>query len=309
MQARPNAGGGSGQPAKVVMAETSHNAVYWPTMVTLARGFDREENLTLDYVESRTSADGARFLVSGEANLTSITPDVGILASERDPNVVIAAGYMWWIPHSLVAAKDIRGIPELRGKTLSVDQVQGGNGLFLRRMLAAGGLGPNDYELVQGGTSRDRVSGLVGGSVQGTLLLSPDNARLVRDGYNLLGYVNDYIGTNYFAPLILSRRWAADNREALLRYLRATQKAIAWLQDPANRDEAIAILVEQGRLSPDDAAITYDEYVPRKVHSLPITAAQVQGALDVMAELGQLTPPIAPPDRYLDLTYLRQVLP
>jgi ABC-type nitrate/sulfonate/bicarbonate transport system substrate-binding protein len=176
-------------------------------------------------------------------------------------------------------------------------------------MLAAGGLGPNDYELIQGGTSRDRVSGLISGSVQGTLLLSPDNARLARDGYHVLGYVNDYIGPNYFAPLILSRRWATDNRDALVRYLRATQRAITWLQDPANRDDAIAILVEQGRLSPDDAAITYDEYVPRKAHALAITPEQVQGVLDVMAELGQLTPPIAAPDRYLDLTYLRQAAP
>ena len=216
---------------------------------------------------------------------------------------------MWWVPHSLVTAKDVRTVAELRGKTVSVDNVRGGNGLYLQRLLAAGGLRPDDYSLIQGGASRERLTGLVSGSVQGTLLLSPDNARMVRDGYNQLGYVNDVIGANYFSPLSVSRRWAAANGDTLVRFLRATGKANAWLADPANREAAIALLAEQARLSPDDATITYDEYVPRKVHTLAITPEQVQGVLDIMVELGQLSAPPPPPDRYLDLTYLRQVAP
>jgi len=43
-----------------------------------------------------------------------------------------------------------------------------------------------------------------------------------------------------------------------------------WLQDPANRAEAIALLAEQTRISVDDATICYEEYVPRKVHSLAL---------------------------------------
>ena len=89
----------------------------------------------------------------------------------------------------------------------------------------------------------------------------------------------------------------------------ATQRAIAWLRDPANRDEATAILIEQGRLDAGRCGDHLQEYVPRKVHALAVPPDQVQGVLDLMAELGQLTPPISPPDRYLDFTYLRQELP
>jgi NitT/TauT family transport system substrate-binding protein len=292
----------------VVMAETTVNAVYWPTIVMMARGLDRDENLAVDYVESRTSADGARFLLSGDAQVTSITTETAIIASEQEPSIFIAGGWMGWIPHSLVAAKDVRAIADLRGKTVSVDQVRGGNGLYLRRMLATGGLGPDDYSLIQGGASRDRLAGLLSGSVQGTLLLSPDNARMVREGYQQLGYVNDYIGANYFTPLLTTRRWVESDPDVFLRFLRVTQRAIAWLQEPANREEAIALLVEAQRISPDDAAITYEEYVPRKVHSLAISPEQVQGALDTLVELGQLAAPPPPPERYLDLTYLRRAV-
>jgi ABC-type nitrate/sulfonate/bicarbonate transport system substrate-binding protein len=291
----------------IVMAETTVNAVYWPTIVMMVRGMDRDENLDLDYLESRTSADGARYMVAGDAQVTSVTTETAIIAAEQDPGIFIAGGWMWWVPHSLVAAKDVATVADLRGKTVSVDQVRGGNGLYLRRMLAAGGLGADDYSLIQGGASRERLAGLVSGSVQGTLLLSPDNARMVRDGYQQLGYVNDYIGANYFTPLITTRRWAEANPEAFLRFLRATNRAITWLNDPANRAEAIAMLADQSRISPEDASITYDEYVPRKVHSLAITPEQVQGALDTLVELGQLSPPTLPPERYLDLTYLRRL--
>jgi ABC-type nitrate/sulfonate/bicarbonate transport system substrate-binding protein len=173
-------------------------------------------------------------------------------------------------------------------------------------MLAAGGLGPNAYELIQGGASRDRIAGLVGGAVQGTLLLSPDNARMVRDGYNQLGYVNDYIGENYFAPLLTSRRWAEAEPTALVRFLQAVGRSIAWLEDPAHREQAIALLADQTRISVEDATINYEEYVPRRVHSLGITPAQVQGSLDVLVELGQVAAPPPPPSRYLDLSYLER---
>jgi ABC-type nitrate/sulfonate/bicarbonate transport system substrate-binding protein len=301
------AGPPAGPAAHIVMAETSVNAVYWPTIVMMVRGIDREENLDLDYLESRTSADGARYMVAGDAQVTSVTTETAIIAAEQEPGIFIAGGWMWWVPHSLVAAKDVRAVADLRGKTVSVDQVRGGNGLYLRRLLAAGGLGADDFSLIQGGASRERLAGLVSGSVQGTLLLSPDNARMVRDGYQQLGYVNDYIGANYFTPLITTRRWVEANADTFLRFLRATDRAIAWLNDPANRAEAIAMLADQSRISPEDASITYDEYVPRKVHSLAITPEQVQGALDSLVELGQLNAPAPPPERYLDLTYLRRL--
>jgi hypothetical protein len=76
----------------VVMAETTVNAVYWPTIVMMARGLDRDENLAVDYVESRTSADGARFLLSGDAQVTSITTETAIIASEQEPSIFIAGG-------------------------------------------------------------------------------------------------------------------------------------------------------------------------------------------------------------------------
>src|SRR3954451_2187732 len=85
--APPTAVAAAGPLLRIVMAETSHNPVYWPDMVATARGFDRAEGIELDYLESRTSADGARLLVSGDAQATSITPDVAILAAEGDPNL------------------------------------------------------------------------------------------------------------------------------------------------------------------------------------------------------------------------------
>ena len=36
-----------------------------------------------------------------------------------------------------------------------------------------------------------------------------------------------------------------------------------WLYDPANREQAIQVLVDKTRLSPDDARATYELYIDR----------------------------------------------
>ena len=54
------------------------------------------------------------------------------------------------------------------------------------------------------------------------------------------------------------------NPEIVRAYLKATQEAIDWLYDPANRAEAIAILAKDTKQEADIANLTYDDYVLRQ---------------------------------------------
>ena len=47
-----------------------------------------------------------------------------------------------------------------------------------------------------------------------------------------------------FTGMAVHRRWAAANLSAAKRVLAATDKSVAWLADPAHRDEAVELLVK-----------------------------------------------------------------
>ena len=72
-------------------------------------------------------------------------------------------------------------------------------------------------------------------------------------------------------------------------YLKATQEAIDWLYDPANKAEAIAILARDTKQDTAIAAATYDDYV---LHQKPydrlldLPDSFLQRTLDSAIELG-----------------------
>ena len=50
--------------------------------------------------------------------------------------------------------------------------------------------------------------------------------------------------------MMARRAWAANNRPAITAFVNAYRAAVAWMYDPANRTEAIAILARNAALDP-----------------------------------------------------------
>jgi hypothetical protein len=89
-------------------------------------------------------------------------------------------------------------------------------------------------------------------------------------------------------------------------YLRALAARVDWLYEPANRDEAIAILARETKLEPAIAKQTYDYYVGELQpfsRKLAVPDQIIQGTVKTLIELGDIKPDAATA-RYVDLTYL-----
>jgi ABC-type nitrate/sulfonate/bicarbonate transport system substrate-binding protein len=114
-------------------------------------------------------------------------------------------------------------------------------------------------------------------------------------------------GKEYGFLTVLARpQWLRDNPETARGYLRALSAGVDWLYDPANRDEAIAILARETKLEPAIAEQTYNYYIgelqpfPRK---LAVPDQIIHGTVKTLIELGDIKPESATA-RYVDLTYL-----
>ena len=93
------------------------------------------------------------------------------------------------------------------------------------------------------------------------LLTQPFDFRAEAQGYRKLLDIGAF-GKEYGFLTVLARpQWLRDNPDTARGYLRALAAGVDWLYDPANRDEAIAILARETKLEPAIATQTYNYYV------------------------------------------------
>ena len=71
---------------------------------------------------------------------------------------------------------------------------------------------------------------------------APYNIIAKNAGFKELVKATDVIGPYQGNVAAVRRPWAQDNRDRIEAYIRAYRRSIAWLYEPANRTEAIAIL-------------------------------------------------------------------
>ena len=89
-------------------------------------------------------------------------------------------------------------------------------------------------------------------------------------------------------------RLGIKRRDVLLGYIKAYSRAVAWLYDPKNKDQAVDILVKYSKQDRKDSADTYDYFV-NKLHAFSangkLSAASYKKMTDALVSLGQ-----GPPD-------------
>ena len=152
----------------------------------------------------------------------------------------------------LLVTKDITSYAQLRGKAFAVDAVGTGFTFVLRRMLEKNGIMPGEYSLVPLGSTQKRFDGMVAGQAVGGVVGAPfDVLGAQKYGFHVLGVASEVLG-HYQATVMMARRsWAATHRPAILAMIKAYRSAAAWLYDPKNRVEAVAILAKNTDLPLD----------------------------------------------------------
>src|SRR5258707_8456072 len=141
----------------------------------------------------------------------------------------------------LVVNPDVKTYDDLRGKTLGVDAVATGYSLVLQKLLQLGGLEAGDYRLEPVGATGIRAQALMENRFSGTVLTTPLEIAPESRGYRRLANAVDVLGPYQTIVGMARRRWARGNRDALVRFIRASTEAIDWLFEPKNRAEAVQI--------------------------------------------------------------------
>lgn len=285
-------------------------------IVADGKGFLADEGIAVRFHQVRSSKEQMRKFISGEYDIIQTNADNIIAWAEgqgADPGtndfVIFMGGYRG-LARDLIVAPEISAFADLNGKVLAVDAVDTGYAGVLIYMLRENGLILNeDYTLKSVGNTALRTESMLRGeTVAGFVRM---NDELEQAGFRVLARSQDYL-TDYARNVAAARAdWAVENRDLLVRYIRAMVRASNWLLDPANKEEAVTVLASTGESSRAEAEAVYEEALDPDFGFVPgarIERSGIATIIELREVMGVMTPPLPSPEKYIDEQYYDEAI-
>ncbi len=275
----------SGGSLKVVTRGTvSTTAVEWPDVIARKFGFYKSEGLEVEQaLISATTITPS--LIGGTIQIGFINASSMILADKAGADLVAIGQGADPSPYSLVAAKSIKSLADLKGKTVSLSEPGDAYAEVTREILRKAGLNPDtEVNFRYGGNSNQRMAALVAGAVDAVPLVPPQDRMLNDQGFNSIAFYPDYYPKLALSTTAVSRAWANKNIDTLRAFMRAQAVAIKWLYDPVNKTEALKSLMEETKADAGAARQSYDVYLT-KLHIFPMNGCVQREGFETLIRL------------------------
>jgi len=211
--------------------------------------------------------------------------------------------------YSLIARPEIKEFADLKGKTiglfLAVDTIS----ISTRKLMALHGIKEGDFKVKELVGTPARSACLKKAECDAVPLGQPEDFLLLEEGYRRLGVSTEAMSNFQFIVGAVRRSWASQNKDALVRYARALASSYGYMRAAQNRDEVVRLIVETTGTSERIARQTLGLYFDPERGVFPkageIDVKGFDEVLRVMAEAGELKPPIPRAERFIDLQYLK----
>ncbi len=265
------------------------NAVEWPFYIAIRNGFFTAAGIKPDVIYVPSPAGLVQQLAAGSLDVCDIGVVEPIHAVARGAAVAILRISGAVSPYAIVAKADIKTIKDLKGRNFIIGGLVDINRVYLERVLKAAGLKDSDIDISVAGSTSARFAALKSGATDATMLAPPVNFFAEAAGFHTIGMMIDYTKDMPFGSTDVARGYAEKNRDAVLRFAGALDKAYAWFNTDANREAAIDILgAEMENAKRDDIGKSYD-YL-RKIGFFPndgtVSKKRLGAVMDEMTAIG-----------------------
>ena len=281
-----------------------------PLYVAQKRGFFEREGLNLDVIPIEGGTDKMIAAVDrGAVDITRTATPYLILASVKGSDAVAIAGEQGTPIYSLVVQPAIRSFKELKGKVIGLSLKVDTISISMRKLLARHGLREPDYQVKELVGTPVRLKCLDSGECAGVPLNQPEDFIAMRKGYRRLGMSVEAMPSFVFTVSAARRSWAKENKDAVVRYVRALASACRYMRAPANREDVVSIAVEKTGTTPEIAREVLALYFEPERGVFPKQAElDLKGLKQVvqfMAESGELKAPLPQVEQFVDLEFLQ----
>ena len=306
---QPTAPSAPPAPATVTAGIVARNAYFWPVWIADAVGLFGQQAIQNEVILTRSPAGGHQMLVNGGADVALSTPETAIIAASKGAPLVLIAGGQEDPAYSLIVGPNIRTVQDLRKQPLAIAGLKDGVTLIMQRLLTSRGLSEDDLEWIVVGGTTERYVAVKSGAAAGALVGQPLDFQGEAEGLRRLLDSSEVTREWQFINVAANREWARAHADALVRWLRAYVGGARYLNDPANKENAIRILAEATETEDRFARQTYELYFEQRAGQVVsreagINMAGLRNVIRLMDETGALegSPPPAP-EQVVDLSY------
>lgn len=249
------------KPRKIRIGIPSWSGTFLTLLAAKKHGFYAREGIDAEVIVVN-SAISPQALAAGEIDFdTSTTRDMSLALKGVPVRVVMALAQA--PVHALIVRPEIRTPKDLKGKILGIDTPKTLNERLIILGLKKYGLVPGvDVNLLPlgGGGSDVRVTALLTGKVDGTLLSAPHSTiATLRHGFRTLFVARDFSGI-YSSSLATTTEKMRRDPDAIVRTIKGTIEGIRLLRN--NRGEFLKLLAQQIRITDSQLAeATYKDYL------------------------------------------------
>jgi NitT/TauT family transport system substrate-binding protein len=269
---------------KIRVGYPSPSAAFYPLFATKEAGLLEKYGFDSEMVY----VQGVKLIqvhVSGQLDFSTVSSVVYLQASVGGADLIQLASSIDNQIMKLMVHPSIAKPQDLKGKTLAVTGFGSLTDLLVRPALKNWGLEPQkDVKLIQIGRMPDIATAIAQKTVDGGMLSFPTS--VYAEKFNLRTLI-DFAESGFEIPattLVVSRRYANANRDAVLRFLKAYIEGTKRLL--TDRELGIRALRRYGGVSDRDMlATTHDLFTSRYIKKIPkINPKGVENSLGLIAE-------------------------
>ena len=232
----------------------SHGLFEFPVVIAMKKGFFAEEGLETQKIQIQP-AIGVKALVSGDIDYL-LAWESTLRAAATGVPLKVVVGLASRPLHVLIARAEIKSPRDLKGKIIGVDSFAGTVDYLSRTAVRHFGMEPDkDVKIIVSGPSPTRFAALQAGSIDATPIDVAFAMKAEDEGLTRLIYLGDIIDLP-ISGLGVTEEKIVRNREQVKKVIRASLKGTRFMKQ--NRGETLRLLSEYLKISPAQAAKTYD---------------------------------------------------
>lgn len=277
------------------------SALEWPLYIGVSKGFFKSRGVEIDLSSTPSTATVMQQVTAGSGDMgTGGLPDP-MRAIDQGAGLSLLTLETVLPPYSLWGKKEVKSIAGLKGKTVIVGGAKDITRTFFERMAVPNGLNRGEYDLTYAGTTPSRYAALQSGAVDAAILYPPASFAAAAAGFSKLGELADYVKDMPFTGYAVNVAWAKSRGATVKSFLQGLQEGVAWFYDPANRNEAIEILIAASGAQRRDVEQTYDYFISLRVfpEKAIMNPDLLASTLKVLADGGDLKG-AADPKRFIN---------
>jgi len=268
-------------------------------------GIFKKNGIDVEVVYVNSGSLLSQALIAGTFDLSFSQGSEAMVAKIRGADVRIAAVVANRFNHVYLAAPSITSIKQLNGKKVAVSRFGSGSHFQTNLALKEGGLDPEkDVTVLQIGNSGARITAILSGVVDGTIMAADFVPRAKREGFNVLTDLADTKIEYPFLSLNFVGSYLDRNQKTVKALIKSMSESIRALQTDATTAKAVI----RKSLRTDDAE-TVDYALARSVQVLDRRPFPTPGGIQtVLDELGKEAKTKAWKfDDFVDLRALREL--